>query len=1073
MSPLDGKESTSRIYSLMGLGIFAGVALLVLALLLSSRVSHKYKWAQRKQDLHSREESIVQSAVHTASGIVETRDFEAEAQLIITKEFEQAAAELVEQLRHAGSPVERDRIRRARDTVAALERGANEFVDSAVRFSQERKRVQDASDAYAAILRSAFETVDQLYGNQRVERMQSDDNAAGMQPYRRAQIEILGLLPAIESVLRCESAPELIGIRENTVRPAIERARVSLERIAFQQPAQRDKLDDLCSQLQQVLGAAADRSTIAISEEGVDLFSKQLVVLSMKESHERSRRKLLALLADVQTELPETTSGTVEPDTFSAQEAGILIASALVLGLLFISDAVATHRHLARAQQELFERSENLRSLNSRLTEEIECREEAEVHLRQLSQAIEHCPVSVIITDVKGRIEYVNPHFTKLTGFTKEQAVGEMPNLLKSGKTPVSVYQDMWRTILAGKTWSGEILNRKRSGEFYWERAIIAPLRNESGEITHFVGVKEDITTRRLDKELRQKLTDELSEQNKKLDAEQRLLRTIVDSVPLALFWKDRESVYLGCNDAFAKMAGLSSPEAIRGLTDYDLPWSKEEADHYRQCDGEVMNDERALLNLEEPLTGPNGEQRILWTSKTPLWGEGERVIGMVGAFADVTENRRAERERARLLEELERRQALLEAIFDTAADAILVFDTQSNIVRANRSAEQVFAVQSGELIGQLLNRFIGNDSASTAMAKIHRAMKSAPGGVLFRNTNVRAVRSDNSAFEAELSVSKAFIQGDVIFTAILRDVSDRSRLEEQLSRAQKLESIGQLSAGIAHEINTPMQFLGDNIEFLNQCAGRLFTVVDLYRELLEGTTPVDWQERRAQVRRIANKCRFDHIREQFPKAIEDCREGIQRTVKIVKAMKDFSHPGNKTKTPIDINEAIESTVAISRNRWKYAAEMELQLDPNLPLLSAYAAEVNQVLLNLVINAADAIAERFADGHLGQITIRTQHTSDSILIEVEDNGTGIPDEIREKVFDPFFTTKEVGKGTGQGLAITHNVVVNLHGGTVDVQSEEGTGTVFSVRFPLEPFAPGADADGKVESAETAEALTTG
>ena len=190
-------------------------------------------------------------------------------------------------------------------------------------------------------------------------------------------------------------------------------------------------------------------------------------------------------------------------------------------------------------------------------------------------------------------------------------------------------------------------------------------------------------------------------------------------------------------------------------------------------------------------------------------------------------------------------------------------------------------------------------------------------------------------------------------------EIIRRQNLELQLLQAQKLESIGQLAAGIAHEINTPMQFVSDNIEFLSDCSKRLFEVVDAYQENLftEGQQK-SWAERKQNLMEMIERNRFDAIRTQLPQAITESLEGIQRVIHIVWAMKEFSHPGHEQKVGVDLNNAVRSTVTIARNRWKYVAELELDLDPDLPTLNCVPADINQVLLNLIVNAADAIAEK-------------------------------------------------------------------------------------------------------------------
>ncbi len=286
-----------------------------------------------------------------------------------------------------------------------------------------------------------------------------------------------------------------------------------------------------------------------------------------------------------------------------------------------------------------------------------------------------------------------------------------------------------------------------------------------------------------------------------------------------------------------------------------------------------------------------------------------------------------------------------------------------------------------------------------------------------------------------------------------VRQVREREQMHIQLAQAQKLESIGQLAAGIAHEINTPAQYVGDNLEFLEQSFGELGELLKRYQALLaaagEGEVPAELV---AEVREAAEAADVEFLEEEIPRALAQSREGIGRVSKIVRAMKDFSHPGSEQKEPIDLNHAIESTVTVARNEWKYVAELEMELDEGLPPVPCLAAEMNQVVLNIVVNAAHALGDqreaREGEGK-GRIFVRTRSEGDVwAVVEIEDTGPGIPEEIRDRIFDPFFTTKEVGKGTGQGLAIARSIVVDKHGGTLDVASEPGQGTTFTIRLPL-------------------------
>ena len=289
----------------------------------------------------------------------------------------------------------------------------------------------------------------------------------------------------------------------------------------------------------------------------------------------------------------------------------------------------------------------------------------------------------------------------------------------------------------------------------------------------------------------------------------------------------------------------------------------------------------------------------------------------------------------------------------------------------------------------------------------------------------------------------------------IVRSVSsaEKLRMQSQLLQSQKLESIGQLAAGIAHEINTPAQYVGDNLEFLDQSFGELVDLLKKYRALQAAAESGSvCPELISEVSEAAASADIEFLEEEIPRSLSQSREGIGRVTKIVRAMKEFSHPGSAEKQPIDLNRAIESTVTVASNEWKYVADLETDFDADLPMVPCLAGEFNQVVLNIVVNAAHALAEGESEDDAdskGLIRIQTRQEGDDwAVIEISDNGPGMPEAVRAKIFDPFFTTKEVGKGTGQGLAIAHSVVVDKHAGTIEVESEVGQGTTFCIRLPL-------------------------
>jgi PAS domain S-box-containing protein len=409
---------------------------------------------------------------------------------------------------------------------------------------------------------------------------------------------------------------------------------------------------------------------------------------------------------------------------------------------------------------------------------DITARRRNEEMLRTLSTVVEQSPVAVVITDPRGKISYINRKFTETTGYSLEEVQGKNPRILNSGYSPREMYITLWKTVLAGKEWQGEFRNLKKNGEVFWESAVISPIVDESGKITHLVGMKQDIT-----------------------------------------------------------------------------------------------------------------EQRAM---------------------------------------------------------------------------------------------------------------------------------------------------------------------ESELRQAQKLEGIGQLAAGIAHEINTPTQFVTDNLTFLQDACKSFTEMLGLYREATNGALAEASPAAAESLRKAERELDLDFLAEEAPRAIAQSLDGARRVANIVRAMKEFSHPDSAEKIDTDLNRAVESTITVARNEWKYVADVETHFDETLPLVFCNRGEVNQVVLNLVVNAAHSIKEKLKDNDKGKITISTGRRGSFAEITISDTGTGIPEAIQTRIYEPFFTTKEVGKGTGQGLALAHTVVVKKHQGKIWFETRMGSGTTFFIHLPIGQVATPAE-----------------
>ena len=274
---------------------------------------------------------------------------------------------------------------------------------------------------------------------------------------------------------------------------------------------------------------------------------------------------------------------------------------------------------------------------------------------------------------------------------------------------------------------------------------------------------------------------------------------------------------------------------------------------------------------------------------------------------------------------------------------------------------------------------------------------------------------------------------------------SDPSTLRSHNAR---LEALGTMASGIAHEINSPIQFIGDNLQFINDSFSAIDRLLKSYEALHKAARDQGvLEELTSEASDAHDEADIDYLREELPSAIEQSLSGIQQVSRIASAMKTFAHRGATEKEMADINQAIELTAAVCRNEWKYVADLDLDLDPSLPAIPCHIGELSQVWLNLIVNAAHAIK---AQPNLprGLIRVVTSASDHAVQVSIHDNGIGIPDNVRDQIFESFFSTKEAGEGSGQGLAISLNIVAEQHGGEIDVATEVGKGTCFTVSLPL-------------------------
>jgi PAS domain S-box-containing protein len=510
--------------------------------------------------------------------------------------------------------------------------------------------------------------------------------------------------------------------------------------------------------------------------------------------------------------------------------------------------------------------------------------------------------------------------------------------------------------------------------------------------------------------------------------------RTLSDLALEGIMIHDR-GVILDANRAFARVFGYDHPDELIGRNSLELLLSPESRTRIRErCERRETGVIEVTGVRKDGTTFPGR------TESRAITHRGHEA-GLV-AMSDITEYKRAMESRRRSEEELRESKGRLEEAQQLAHLGSYTSDVLTGRMEWSDELYRIYELDPAR----------SAPSIDVVLARTHPDDRA----LILQTREDLIRRNGRFEFEHRLLMPDGRIKYVLVMgtmspggdgrprtRATVQDITERKRAERekaklqvQLNQAQKMEAIGQLAAGIAHEINTPIQYIGDNGKFLE----------DAFRDLVKFAgadgPPVPAREKR-------DDGVFEYLRDEVPKAIEQLLGGVDHVSRIVLAMKEFSHPGTAEKIPVDINRAIESTILVSKGEWKYLAEVTTDFDRELPRVPCFAGEFNQVILNLIVNAAHAIADVVKDsGRKGRIHIATRRDGEVVEIRVSDTGCGIPKANQSKVFDPFFTTKPVGKGTGQGLAIAYGVVVQKHGGAIRLESEPGSGATFIIRLPL-------------------------
>ncbi len=520
------------------------------------------------------------------------------------------------------------------------------------------------------------------------------------------------------------------------------------------------------------------------------------------------------------------------------------------------------------------------------------------------------------------------------------------------------------------------------------------------------------------------------------------LYQSLVDCLPQNIFRKDPEGRLTFCNQRYC--ATLNRPlQELLGKTDFDL-FPLELAAKYLRDDQRVLQDGSVFETVEEHRL-PSGGKIYVQVVKTPIHDARGSIIGTQGIFWDVTERKQAE-------EAVSASERRYRQLTEATQDGIIVADQQGTITLFNPAAERIFGYQAAEVLGQPITALMPPEFQAAHQHGFERYLATRQARIIGRPVELHARRKDGVDFPIELALSVMSLgdggpngTGPVQFLGAIRDLTERNRIRAILVQNEKLASIGLLSAGVAHEINNPLAFVANNLVVLERDLKGLMDLVACY-EAARGRLKEADAEAAARVAVIAADIDLEYLQTNLPRLITRTREGVDRVTRIVHSLRGLARTESPKRQDTFIPDLVETSLDILRGRLRRAGIDIVQEHDPLPRVSCVSSQISQVLLNLLVNATQAIE---ATGRqTGKITVRTRRLKADLLIEVEDNGSGIESTQLARIFDPFFTTKEVGEGTGLGLSISHNIV-RAHGGRIDVESTPGKGSCFRVFLPFQ------------------------
>jgi PAS domain S-box-containing protein len=516
--------------------------------------------------------------------------------------------------------------------------------------------------------------------------------------------------------------------------------------------------------------------------------------------------------------------------------------------------------------------------------------------------------------------------------------------------------------------------------------------------------------------------------------------RSIFENAPQGIFQSNADGRYLSVNQTMARMFGFESPvEMISFYTDIAQQMY-------------VRPDDRLALfqdGLENGMI-KSTELQLRRRDGTEFWGilNGRLVFDdeggvqyFEGFVQDVSELRRFE-------DELAQSESRFRGLVETMNQGLVQLDGSGNVLYCNKYFCDLLKISKLEIVGQSLENMVHPEDREKYIQIFVCCKDSVSKG----RFDIRWSSSGTQVFSIVTPVVlSTTLDGSCVFWMLVMDVTERKLLEGQLLQTQKLEAIGQLAAGIAHEINTPTQYVLNNTWFVKEGLEQLHKAVDMYEDFfLKLEKEYGLSHDVGVLRDSGADLQVAYYLQEMPVAISETLQGLERITDIVSSVKQFAHPGHERQQDVDLNKLVETTVNLSRSEWKYVAELSMDLDLNLPVVPCQMQEISQVLLNLIINAAHAITDAARDDSdaKGFIRVGTKFDGEWAEIRIEDSGTGIPPHVQTHIFEPFFTTKPVGMGTGQGLFFAQRSIVKNHEGHISFETQAGSGTTFIIKLPL-------------------------